>query len=134
MDGGAWWAIVHIPWRRKWQPTPAFLPKKSHGWRSLVGCSPYDRKRVRHDLATKQQHIYFTIIKKDGRGGKKSNNVRASNDTPFYSVPGRFLLPSLGRVWLVLQCLSLAVVLSLTVYLHHFQDILSLFQVKPLHL
>lgn len=69
-----------------------------------------------------------------GEERKKSNNVRASKDTPFYSVPGRFLLPSLGCVWLVLQCLSLAVVLSLAVYLHHFQDILSLFQVNPLHL
>ena len=29
-----------IPWRRKWQPTPAFLPVKSHGQRSRVGCSP----------------------------------------------------------------------------------------------
>ena len=27
-------------WRRKWQPTPVFLPGKSHGWRSLAGCSP----------------------------------------------------------------------------------------------
>ena len=25
-------------WRRKWQPTPVFLPGKSQGWRSLVGC------------------------------------------------------------------------------------------------
>ena len=28
-----------IPWRRKWQPTPIFLPGKSRGQRSLVGCS-----------------------------------------------------------------------------------------------
>ena len=26
--------------RRQWQPTPVLLPGKSHGWRSLVGCSP----------------------------------------------------------------------------------------------
>ena len=26
--------------RRQWQPTPALLPGKSHGWRGLVGCSP----------------------------------------------------------------------------------------------
>ena len=26
--------------RRKWHPTPVLLPGKSHGWRSLVGCSP----------------------------------------------------------------------------------------------
>ena len=32
---------VHkIPWRRKWQPTPVFLPEKSHGWRRLTGYSP----------------------------------------------------------------------------------------------
>ena len=29
-------------WRRQWQPTPVLLPGKSHGWRSLVGCSPWD--------------------------------------------------------------------------------------------
>jgi len=29
-----------IPWRRKWQPTPVFLPGESHGWRSLVGYTP----------------------------------------------------------------------------------------------
>ena len=33
-----------IPWRRKWQPTPVFLPGKSHGWRSLVGYSPWGCK------------------------------------------------------------------------------------------
>ena len=30
--------------RRKWQPTPVFLPGKFHGWRSLVGDSPWSRK------------------------------------------------------------------------------------------
>ena len=29
--------VGKIPWRRKWQPTPVFLPGKSHGQRSLVG-------------------------------------------------------------------------------------------------
>ena len=28
--------IGKIPWRRKWQPTPVFLPKESHGQRNLV--------------------------------------------------------------------------------------------------
>jgi len=27
--------------RRQWHPTPVFLPGKSHGWRSLVGCHPW---------------------------------------------------------------------------------------------
>ena len=32
------------PWRRKWQPTPVFLSGKSHGWRSLMGYSPWGCK------------------------------------------------------------------------------------------
>ena len=32
------------PWRRKWQPTPVFLPGKSHGPWSLVGYHPWGRK------------------------------------------------------------------------------------------
>ena len=31
-------------WRRQWQSTPVLLPGKSHGWRSLVGCSPWGRE------------------------------------------------------------------------------------------
>ena len=30
-------------WRRKWQPTPVFLPGESHGRSSLVGRSPWGR-------------------------------------------------------------------------------------------
>ena len=57
-----------IPWRRKWQPTPAFLPGKSRGQRSLVGYSPWGCKRVEHNLVTKEQqqylprHIIYTHI------------------------------------------------------------------------
>ena len=36
--------VRKIPWRRKWQPTPVFLPGKSHAQRSLVGYSPWGRK------------------------------------------------------------------------------------------
>ena len=47
--------VGKIPWRRKWQPTPIFLSRKSHGQRSLVGYSPWGYKRVGHNLSTKQQ-------------------------------------------------------------------------------
>jgi len=34
--------LSNIPlWRRQWHPTPVLFPGKSHGWRSLVGCSPW---------------------------------------------------------------------------------------------
>ena len=55
--------VGKIPWRRKWQPTPVFLPGESHGQRNLVGYSPWDRKRVRCDLMTKQQWIVLALAK-----------------------------------------------------------------------
>ena len=36
--------VRKIPWRRKWQPIPVFLPGESHGWSSLVGYSPWGCK------------------------------------------------------------------------------------------
>ena len=54
--------IAKMPWRRKWQPTPVFLPGKSHGQKSLAGYSPWGRKGVGHDLVTKQQHINEKIL------------------------------------------------------------------------
>jgi len=38
-DGGLIPGSGKTPWRRKWEPTPAFLPGESHGQRSLAGCS-----------------------------------------------------------------------------------------------
>ena len=38
--------VGEIPWRRKWQPTPVFLPGESHGERSLVYYSPWGWKEL----------------------------------------------------------------------------------------
>ena len=38
--------IRKIPWRRKWQPMPVFLPGESHGQRSLVGYSPWGHQEL----------------------------------------------------------------------------------------
>ena len=35
--------FTFMHWRRKWQPTPVFLPGKSQGWWSLVGCCLWGR-------------------------------------------------------------------------------------------
>ena len=44
-----------IPWRRKWQLTPVFLPGNSHGQWSLGGYSPWSHKESDMTEATKQQ-------------------------------------------------------------------------------
>ena len=53
-------------WRRQWHPTPVLLPGKSHGWRSLVGCSP--RGREESD-ATERPHFHFSLSSiREGNG------------------------------------------------------------------
>ena len=44
--------------RRQWQPTPVLLPGKSHGWRSLVGCSLWCREE---SDTTEWLHIHFSL-------------------------------------------------------------------------
>ena len=44
--------------RRRWHPTPVLLPGKSHGWRSLVGCSPWGREES--DM-TERLHFHFSL-------------------------------------------------------------------------
>ena len=41
--------VGKILWRRAWQPTPVFFPKKFHRQRSLADYRPWGCKRVRHD-------------------------------------------------------------------------------------
>ena len=82
-DGGAWWAAIsggaqsrtrlkrlrssssiyfieaqrHFQ-RRRWHPTPVLLPGKSHGWRSLEGCSPWGPEE---SDTTARLHFHFSL-------------------------------------------------------------------------
>ena len=44
--------------RRQWHPTPVLLSRKSHGWRSLVGCSPWGRWE---SDTTERLHFHFSL-------------------------------------------------------------------------
>ena len=72
-DGGAWWAAIYgvalgrtrlkrfsssSSQRRQWHPTPVLLPGKSHGWRSLEGCSPWGRWGLDK---TERLHFHFSL-------------------------------------------------------------------------
>ena len=50
--------VRKIPWRRAWQPTPVFLPRESHGQRSLVGYSPWGCKESDTTEATLHAHTW----------------------------------------------------------------------------
>ena len=53
--------VGKIPWRRKWQPTPVFLPEKSHGGRSLAGYSPWGHKES--DMTERlSAHIWLNCL------------------------------------------------------------------------
>ena len=55
--------IRKIPWRRKWQPTPVFLPGKSYRQRSLVGYSPWGCKELNMTEPLSMHAVGFVEIK-----------------------------------------------------------------------
>ena len=67
---------LHLPintqWRRQWHPTPVLLPGKSHGWRKLIGCSPWGREEP--DM-TEQLHFHFSLA---CIGGENGNPLQCS--------------------------------------------------------
>ena len=59
---GFWSYLCHnlpdVARRRQWHPTPVLLPGKSHGRRSLVGCSPWGREE---SDTTERLHFHFLL-------------------------------------------------------------------------
>ena len=51
--------VRKIPWRRKWKPTPVFLPGKFHGQRSLVGYSPWGCKELNMTEQTQNNNTHL---------------------------------------------------------------------------
>ena len=70
-------------WSPGKSPTLVSLPEKSHGQRSLAGCSPWGHKRIRHNLATKQQQsIFYKEKKKCKRLGGQPPEMRLRECKP----------------------------------------------------
>ena len=81
---------VPSAWRRKWQPTPVFLPRESHGQRSLVGYSP----RVAKSRTRLHFHFHFQPGPRVNTGGmnlspthsqKQSHLTKPSLEQPYSS-------------------------------------------------
>ena len=54
--------FTFMHWRRKWQPTPVFLPGESQGRRSLVGCRLWGRTELDTTAVTQQQQQQWLAI------------------------------------------------------------------------
>ena len=53
--------VGKICWRRTWQPTPVFLPGKSHRQRSLVGYSPWESDMTEQAHVTLPYWLYKRV-------------------------------------------------------------------------
>ena len=56
--------VGKMPCRREWLPTPVFLPGKSHGQRSLVGCNPWRHKELDTTEGLTHTHTHIETIRK----------------------------------------------------------------------
>ena len=109
--------VGRIPWRRKWHPTPVFLPGKFHQQRSLEGYGPWDLKKsdmteqLHTHLHTSEtlvpdfsvRYVYFLSCKDNLKLGLVRAGVEALEVTKgtnvfcLYSFTFRALLPSQGH-------------------------------------
>ena len=71
--------VRKIPWRTEWQPTPVFLPGKSHGQRSLGGYSPWGHKE---SDTTEQAHMYTKtgLVRSKSRELEKERSSTGSEE------------------------------------------------------
>ena len=97
--------------RRKWHPTLVLLPGKSHGWRSLVGYSPWGREEsdvserlhfslhaLEKEMATHSSILAWRIPGTEESGGLPSMGTRlkrlssSSSSALFRSIPSYYIL------------------------------------------
>ena len=97
-DAGSIPGSGKIPWRRKWQPAPVFLPEESHGQRNLAGYSPWGCKES--DMT---ERLHFTTMLETGvrsLGGEDPLEKEMAThsgvlawEIPWTEEPGRLYIP-----------------------------------------
>ena len=94
--------VGKIPWRRKWKPTPVFLPGKSYGQRSLEGYSPWDHKNSHTRLSDSVKFSRSVV----------SDSVTAWTSMPGFPIHHQLLEPIQTHVHRVGDAIQLPHLLS----------------------
>ena len=108
--------VAKIPWRRKWQPTPVFLPGKSHWTEELGGLQSMKSQTVRYNQA--HEHIHFASRGVESILVYTHTNSMLESALSFCTWDLRCFSPKLGlpphdriwtlkRIWIQGQCLTL---------------------------
>ena len=130
-----------IPWKRKWQPTSVFLPGEAQGERGLVGYSLRGCKRVRHDLATKQQHrlmgmkevaliswlrfygTHLSVKHSPSNSGKSLGNLTCAKEQALSHTTQLFIPPALLALSMDIIGPGREVLSSVLIALHSFRGV-----------
>ena len=101
-----------IPWRRKWQPTLVSLPGKSHGQKSLVGCSPWGLKEsdTTEQLAHNTHSLSYSIV------SSVSLHFSLTTRSSYFSLLFFGILHSVGYVLPFILCFWLLFISQLFVW------------------
>ena len=100
----AW--VRKIPWRKKWQPTPVFLPGESHEKRSLVGYSPCGSQKVGHDWAQHSSTIQEVFVS------------YFWTDLPYWST-----VPNWSSPWILRKALVPIILFALIIIINGFSSL-----------
>ena len=98
LDMTKWLHFTHFthfilyPWRRKWQPTPVFLPGESHGKRTLAGHGPWGHRELDTTEVTEHMHTYLYM----GFPGSSIDEESTFNAGDPSSIPGSGRSPGEG--------------------------------------
>ena len=96
-----------FPWRRKWQPTPVFLPGKAHGQRGLAGCSSQGSKESDTTEVTKLNWTDWSNGPLYASGAENSNLLQYSClENPMDRGAWRALVHGVTKSWTQLSTSS----------------------------
>ena len=94
--------VGKIPWRRKWQPTPVFLPGKSQGQRSLVCYSSWGHKELDMTEVTEHSNIVKSLAGAEG-GHKDTSVTLVYLGRPWHHILGKRLPWGTLHRWIIMQ-------------------------------